>query len=131
MQFRQLPGGQTLKKMFLSAAIAASLIAGTGVAMAEPPKDPGREYGLCTAFFNGQKKGHDKQKAKEDGAFPGPFQGLDENNPDGNDAGEDNISEIYSYCQQFGIGGNGEHGRFDECFDGDSTDDNDTDPCND
>jgi hypothetical protein len=118
--------------MFLSALVAGTMIAGTGVALADKPADPGREHGLCTAFFNGQKNGHEKQRERN-GEYPGPFQDLLEGAPDGPDEGSDggSVSDLYNYCQQFGIGGNpGENGRFQECFDGDGTDD-DTDPCND
>ena len=122
-----------MKKLLLSALVAGTMFAGAGAALAEKPAEPGREHGLCTAFFNGQKKGHDKQKAGEGGEYPGPFEDLVDGAPDGPDAGDEggSVSDLYNYCQQFGIGGNpGENGRFEECFDGDGPDD-DSDTCND
>ena len=48
-------------RKFLAMLMAAGLLlGGFGVARADKPENPG-EKGHCTAFFNGQKKGHDKQ----------------------------------------------------------------------
>ena len=121
-----------MKKLLLSALVAGTMFAGAGAALAEKPAEPGREHGLCTAFFNGQKNGHEKQKERN-GEYPGPFQDLLDNAPDGPDSGDEggSLQDLYDRCQQVGIGGNpDENGRFEECFDGDGPDD-DSDSCND
>ena len=132
-----------MRKIILGAFTALFLLVGfTGGAFAAKGEDQGKagpngknDHGLCTAYFNGQKKGHDKN------GQPGPFSALEayaeENAPRNNDDDNDNDvtgpSAVYDYCNSLpkGIGGNpDENGRYTECFDGDS-DDNDTDPCND
>jgi hypothetical protein len=90
-----------LRKLIVSALVATSLIGGVGVAQADRPADPGREFGQCTAFFNGQKKGHEENTMEE-------------------------VQAMYDDCQAYGIGGNPTHGRYPECFDGDSDGDGDT-----
>jgi len=103
-------------KKLLSILMAAGLMFGvSGVARADRPENPG-EKGHCTAFFNGQKRGHDKQDQ-----YPGPFQDLQDRAPDGsddNDTGGD-LADLYDYCQSTygGIGGNGDqNGRFTNCY---------------
>ena len=118
-----------MRRLLLSALVTTSLLGGAGVALADKPENPG-ENGLCTAVFNGQKKGHDKG----DGQWPGPFQSLRDRAPDGsdeNDTGGD-IADLYDYCQgTYGIGGNGDqNGRFTTCWTADDEDDA-THPCDD
>jgi hypothetical protein len=116
-----------LKKLLLAALVSASLIGGAAVAQADPPPDPGREHGLCTAAFNGKKNGH------EDGNWPGPFQDLRDSAPDGSDENDEggDIADLYDYCQQFGIGGNpDENGRYTTCWTDDDADP-DTHNCDD
>ena len=102
-------------KKLLSILMAAGLMFGVaGIARADKPENPG-EKGHCTAFFNGQKKGHDKQDE-----YPGPFQDLQDRAPDGsddNDTGGD-LADLYDYCQSaYGIGGNAaQNGRFTTCY---------------
>lgn len=99
------------------ALMLAGLFATIGVA--DPGPNGNNEKGLCTAYFNGQKKGHDNENAggngngngRQPGEYPGPFQALVD------EAGDDGV---YAYCEEYGIEGNpGENGRFTECFDGD------------
>ena len=119
-----------MRKTILGALTALLLIIGGFVngASAAPPADKGpgpngnNEHGICTAYFNGQKNGH------EEGNGPGPFGVLeDEATDDGEN--EDPVDEqqvsddVFEYCDQFGIGGNPEHnGRFD-CREGEGRDD--------
>ena len=112
----------------LSVLVSVSMLAGAGVALAEKPENPG-EKGHCTAFFNGKKKGHG-----EDGSYPGPFQDLQDRQPDGsdeNDTGGD-LADLYDYCMAtYGIGGNpDENGRFTTCWTDDDADP-DTHNCDD
>lgn len=114
------------------AALFASLLLITmfGVisASAEPGPNGNNDKGLCTAYFNGQKKGHDKH------GDPGPFQALEdqaaENDGRDND-GDDEVDEegeriddsspegdleqaeaVYAFCDGL-IGGNPSNGRYD------------------
>jgi hypothetical protein len=118
-----------LRKTRLGAFTALLLVLGfTGSALAAKPDEPGpgpnghNEHGLCTAYFNGQKKGH------ADGS-PGPFAALEEKADTSDDDEPATIQEIFNYCSgvEKGIGGNpDENGRFTDCFtnsDSDSTND--------
>ena len=95
-------------KKRLAVAATALMFAGlgAGVVGASPGPNTHNDHGLCTAYFNGQKKGHE-------GGSPGPFAALEaEYGPE--------LQDIYDNCQLVGIGGNGdENGRFQECFTGD------------
>lgn len=117
-------GFTTLKKLLLSALVAGTMFAGAGAALAEKPAEPGREHGLCTAFFNGQKNGHEKQNDRN-GSYPGPFQELLDSAPDGsdeNDTGGD-VADLFEACNEVGIGGNpDENGRFTTCYTDDDAD---------
>lgn len=77
-------------------------------ASADPGPNGNNDKGLCTAYFNGQKTGHDKQ-AENDGESPGPFGALEQT---ARDAVEDTEAEIatlvYTWCQTLaGIAGEG------------------------
>ena len=82
-------------------------------ASAEPGPNGKNNHGLCTAYFNGQKKGH------EEGNGPGPFGALEDESEDSgeNEDLEDEMQisdDVFEFCEPFGIGGNPEHnGRFD------------------
>lgn len=117
-----------MKKRLL-ALVFASLTASSGLAVAQAAPGPNgnNDHGICTAYFNGQKKGH------EEGNGPGPFGALE-------DANGDDLQAIFDFCNAVegngngeggdGIGGNpDENGRFTECF----TDSNDdpSDDCTD
>ena len=96
------------------------LVAGAFGAQAAKPQEgdePRNTKGLCTAYFNGQKKGHEK-------GSPGPFAALEE---------KGSLQDVYDYCSglEKGIGGNpDENGRFTDCFD-DSDGNPDTESCSD
>ena len=146
-----------MRKTILASLIAVLVLGGMSFARADQPENPG-EKGHCTAFFNGQKKGHG-----EDGEYPGPFQDLQDRAPDGSDdddgggtGGDDSaadeiinggdtespgddpevageLSDLYDYCNStYGeIGGNGdENGRFTTCWTDDDADP-DTHNCDD
>lgn len=95
---------------------------GAGTVSAEPGPNGSNDKGICTAYFNGQKKGH------ESGDSPGPFGTLedeageyDEANTE--DGAEEDLapeqmlaSDVLEYCNSLGVvvGGNPEHnGRYD------------------
>ena len=115
-----IPARGTLLKKLIALVAMMLMIGGANAALAGPPegKGPGdnNKHGLCTAYFNGQKKGHDKH------GDPGPFQGIEdaaEEHADPNDEDDTpaTMEEIVAYCNQFGIGGNPAHGRYPDCFD--------------
>ena len=97
----------------------ATLLGGVGLpmALAQPGPNGHNNKGLCTAYFNGQKKGH------EEGNGPGPFGVLEDESEDSgeNEDLEDELQisdDVFEFCNQYGIMGNPEHnGRFD-CRDG-------------
>jgi hypothetical protein len=81
--------------------LGASLIAvlmmmglfGAASATADPGPNGNNDKGLCTAYFNGQKKGHDKNGS------PGPFAALEE--AAGAEDGDDRdavASAVYEFC---------------------------------
>ena len=107
-------------KKRLAVATAALMFAGlgAGVVQAAPGPNGKNDHGICTAYFNGQKKGH------EEGNGPGPFGALE-------DTYADDLSDIFDYCNTVGIGGNpDENGRFTTCWTDDDGD-SDTHPCDD
>ena len=127
-----------LRKIIVGALTALLLIAGafvTGTQAAPregggPGPNGSNEKGLCTAYFNGQKEGHNK----DDKPSPGPFGALEddakeydeENTQEGAEedlVGEDSIaSDVFEFCEGYGIMGNPEeNGRFD-CREGEERD---------
>ena len=107
-----------MRKKLMTVFMAGTLVLGgigvAGVAKADPDPNGPAKKGLCTAYFNGQKKGHD-------GGSPGPFAGLEA-------AAEGAEGGLYGFCGGVeGIGGNPDHGRFPECFD--DVEDNGGDVC--
>ena len=103
-------GGLPVKKLLLAAAAAVLLTTGAGAAIAAPGPNGNNDHGLCTAYFNGQKNGHDK-------GSPKPFAALEAVADDGDD--DTSVAQdVYNYCQAAGIGGNpGQNGRYPSCFD--------------
>ena len=111
-----------MRKMIAGAITALLLMFGfVAGATAAPREEPGpgpngsNDHGLCTAYFNGQKNGHNK----DDKPSPGPFAALEEDTEDDGSnedrPGESSIaSDVFEYCNTIGIGGNPEqNGRFD------------------
>lgn len=101
----------------LGAALIAGLMMfglfGVVSASADPDPDGPAKKGLCTAYFNGQKNGHDKNGS------PGPFAALEEAADAANGDDEENedarlelAEDVFQFCDGL-IGGNPEHGRFD------------------
>lgn len=112
-------------KTKLGASLIAALMMmglfGVSQATAEPGPNGSNEKGLCTAYFNGQKNGHDQDG---DGrSDPGPFGALEDDAEEQDNAtpgnedleGETPIySDVFEFCNKFGIGGQPEHnGRYD------------------
>ncbi len=119
-----------MKKLLAALAAALMMLGMFGVvsASADPDPDGPAKKGLCTAYFNGQKNGHDKH------GDPGPFQGLEDaaanadgvdNDEDGEtDEGDETIDDgtaegdleqaeaVFAFCDGL-IGGNPDHGRYD------------------
>lgn len=99
-----------------------------GLAEAAPGPNGNNDRGLCTAYFNGQKNGHDKH------GDPGPFQALEDaaansdgvdNDGDrqvdeGDETYDDSTAEgdleaaegVFNFCEGL-IGGQPDHGRYD------------------
>lgn len=105
-----------MKKRIAAVVLAACTLTGAGlsIAAAAPGPNGNNDHGICTAYFNGQKKGHDRNGS------PGPFAALEETG---------DIQAIYEFCSgvEKGIGGNPEeNGRFTDCFT-DTNDDPDDD----
>jgi hypothetical protein len=114
-----------LRKALLAAVVAVLMLGGLSIAQAEPGPNGSNDHGLCTAYFNGQKNGHDKN------GQPGPFQALEDtsraytdsdgvdNDGDGqvDEDGENQdlsaAENVFYYCDNTSaIGGNPDHGRF-------------------
>ena len=97
-------------RKLLATLMAAGLMSGgaLAIAQAEPGPNGNNNHGLCTAYFNGQKKGHGDEG-------PPPFEAL-EDAADDSDDGTSPAEDVFNSCQEFGIGGNPEHGRYPERF---------------
>ena len=132
-------------KTKLGAALIAGLMMfglfGVVNASADPDPEGPAKKGLCTAYFNGQKNGHDKN------GDPGPFQALEDaaansdgvdNDGDGDtDDGQESIDDgtaegdleqaeaVFSFCDGL-IGGNPDHGRYDCTADDPTTEEDET-----
>lgn len=110
-----------MRKAILALVIGVLTLGGLSVAQASPGPNGHNEKGLCTAYFNGQKKGH------EEGNGPGPFGALEDDSTDdgSNEDLEDEMQvsdDVFEFCDQYGIMGNPEeNGRFD-CRDGEDRD---------
>lgn len=138
------------RKLLALSVMILMAFGGTAAVGAADHEGPGpnghNDRGLCTAYFNGQKNGHDKQREGEDGEYPGPFGGLEDhardytdndgvdNDRDG-ETDEDGENEslsaaenIFNFCDDTStIGGQPIHGRF-SCEQGEAAADNDSDP---
>lgn len=89
-----------MRRLIAAGLTALFLAGGTGAALAghsddRPDHEP-RDKGLCTAFFNGNKNGWDKN------GTPPPFQDLMDRADDGDDETTDDVE---TYCGDL-IGGN-------------------------
>ncbi len=94
------------KRIAVATATLMFASLGAGIVQAAPGPNGKNDHGLCTAYFNGQKSGHDKHGS------PGPFAALETQYGPA-------IQDIYDHCSTIpkGIGGNpDENGRFPECF---------------
>ena len=109
-------------KKLLAAISAVTLMLGIGAAFAAAADHQPQDHGLCTAYFNGQKKGWTKN------GTPGPFTDLENRAGADQTASEvDQAASVYDYCQAVVIGGNPDHGRY-TCVAGNTAD---QDPTND
>jgi hypothetical protein len=109
----------TMKRVLAMLLGAATLFAlfGATTGSAAPGPNGSNDKGLCTAYFNGQKKGH------EEGNSPGPFGVLEDEAADPEDSDDEDLADeqqvsddVLEYCNSLGvvIGGNPEHnGRWD------------------
>lgn len=108
-----------MKKLLAAASLGLLLAGGTVVgATAAPGPNGHNDHGLCTAYFNGQKTGHDKHGS------PGPFAAL-EQAADDSDSNTSMTQDVYNFCTgvEKGIGGNpDQNGRFPGCFDDNNCD---------
>ena len=114
-----------MRKALVALLTSALMLLGASFAVALPGPNGSNDGGLCTAYFNGQKNGHDKN------GQPGPFAALEEagraytdndgvdNDRDGqvDEEGENEslsaAENIFNFCNDTAwIGGNPEHGRF-------------------
>lgn len=125
------------KLLALSVMILMAFGGTAAVGVAGPGPNGDNDRGLCTAYFNGQKNGHDKN------GQPGPFQALEDtsraytdsdgvdNDGDG-EVDEENENQdlsaaenVFNFCDDTStIGGNPAHGRF-TCSDDPETNGND------
>ena len=100
-------------KKLLAVAVMALLSLGANAALANPGPNGNNEKGLCTAYFNGQKNGH------EEGNGPGPFGALEDEAEDSGEnedlEDEQQVSDdVFEFCDEYGIMGQPElNGRFD------------------
>ena len=122
-----------MRKLFAMLMAAGLLVGGASVVRADPGGGPNgsNDHGLCTAYFNGQKNGHDKN------GQPGPFQALEDTSREYTDSdgvdndGDGQVDEdgenqdlsaaenVFNFCDSTtAIGGNPDHGRFDCVRDG-------------
>ncbi|MFP5323008.1 MAG: hypothetical protein ACLGIC_14350 [Acidimicrobiia bacterium] len=97
----------------LGAALMMLGLFGVSQATADPGPNGNNDKGLCTAYFNGQKKGHDKNGS------PPPFAALEEAADEANGDDEENedprlerAEDVFEFCNGM-IGGNPSNGRFD------------------
>jgi hypothetical protein len=92
------------------ALLLLGMVATTGIA--DPGPNGNNDKGLCTAYFNGQKKGHEKQQERN-GEYPGPFQALQDTAEAASDGEYEGEEAVYWYCAirdgAPGIGGNPDH----------------------
>lgn len=107
-------------KTKLGASLIAALMMmglfGVSQATAEPGPNGSNEKGLCTAYFNGQKNGHNKDGKDA----PPPFLALEDaadepDDEDGANSGSgsfETAADVFEFCQGL-IGGNPTNGRYD------------------
>lgn len=88
-----------MKKILATLSAALMIVAFFGVtqATAEPGPNGSNDKGLCTAFFNGQKRGHDKDgDGLTDSARP--FQALETAAGAVAGASEEVAAAVYEFC---------------------------------
>lgn len=112
--------GVFIMKKFIAALFASFMLLGllgfVSSASAEPGPNGNNDKGLCTAYFNGQKNGHNKDGKDS----PAPFKALEDaadeedDNEDANQPGGslETAADVFEFCQGM-IGGNPSNGRFD------------------
>lgn len=111
-------------KTKLGASLIAALMMmglfGVSQATAEPGPNGNNDKGLCTAYFNGQKKGHDKDgDGQTDNARA--FQGLEAAAGVTDEIGDEVATMVRNWCADAGVvlGGNpDDNGRW-TCTEGD------------
>ncbi len=120
-----------MRKLIVTVIALLMAFGGAGTALAghEGNRGPGpnghNNHGLCTAYFNGQKQGHDKH----DKDSPPPFAELerraeeeaDENNDDDEENDVSGADAVLSWCQDSdnnpkGVGGQPSKGRHGDKF---------------
>jgi hypothetical protein len=98
----------SLRKIILGSLAALTLISGAFSVSASPDPEGPAQKGLCTAYFNGQKNGHDKDGDGK--SNPGPFAALEAAADDGDD--DTSVAEdVWLFCDGL-VGGNTDHGRY-------------------
>lgn len=108
--------------LLMSGGATTAAMAGHDQSFVPGPNDH-NNHGLCTAYFNGQKKGHDEH------GDPPPFAALveraeaeaDENNDGDEENDVSGADAVFSWCTDSdnnpkGVGGNPEHGRHGDKF---------------
>ena len=98
-----------MKRMLALLFGASMVFAMFGVvsASADPGPNGNNDKGLCTAYFNGQKNGHDQN---DDGrSDPKPFANLENAaDPDEELAGDELASAVFEWCRTMaGVDGEG------------------------
>ena len=115
-----------MRKLILGALATLMLVGGAFSAGAAPDPNGPAKKGLCTAYFNGQKNGHDKDG---DGrSTPPPFYGLE--GAAGAEPGDSPGEVAYAvstFCGSL-VGGNPSHGRW-NCGTTTDTDNDDRQEC--
>jgi hypothetical protein len=101
-----------MKKLLAALLVSVMAFGGAGLASAakggnSAGPSENSQKGLCTAYFNGQKNGHDKN------GEPGPFVDLGQDAGDGSDEGDTvgDPADIWEFCDGL-IMGQPSHGRY-------------------
>lgn len=122
---RGLRGRLHLKKFLIAGAASVLALVGlVTIAQAAPGPNGKNNHGMCTAYFNGQKKGWDKN------GTPGPFAALQstaessESNKSDTESSNEIAEDVFEYCDNgTNIGGNpSQNGRFANCYSTDASD---------
>ena len=100
--------------MLFGATMLFALFGASANVSAAPGPNGNNDHGLCTAYFNGQTRGH------TEGEGPGALGALEDASADPQDSEDEDLAveqqvsdDVFERCQGL-IGGNPEHnGRFD------------------